>query len=444
MRSRFLQLTILAVVLLSLVQMATSQATVEATVGNCGNYPNSGTSGYIELTSYGDRWFCEWIIRAPDSEIRVWIAWIDTENAYDWVRGFDSSGSQVLYASGSTAGFDTYFFQNYVKVRFIADSSEVQRGFKVEWLALSKLTPCAPGFTGPNGGPCTALTPQSTLCLNVTNVWFPRTASSVDESRSWQDGNFTVRIYSPEPANHADFPKNDIDKLFNLKISDDDYFVSPSGLFSMINNYNNIIHCACAYQGPHRFQGISGWSIGIDMGRLILPKSMRIAARKPIPCLIRGRAPGKFRVYASDHSNSWTDNIHSSWTEIYRNDDMQSNDEGATWPPAKINGTCGDAQYKEFTFVNIFKNYQYFTLLVTHKSSAAEDQGLNFAEWNIFGDEATCLLTTSSTTPAQTTSFTTPAPTTSTTPAPTTSTRERVLFIGTEFSILYTSMHSPA
>ena len=37
------------------------------------------------------------------------------------------------------------------------------------------------------------------------------------------------------------------------------------------------------YKGVLSFQGVSGMSIGIDIGRLILPKGMRIAARKPAP-----------------------------------------------------------------------------------------------------------------------------------------------------------------
>ena len=126
---------------------------------------------------------------------------------------------------------------------------------------------------------------------------------------------------------------------------------------------------------------VSGMSIGIDMGRLILPKGMRIAPAKPAPTCVRGRAPGIFNVYASDHADSWTDVNHSSWTLIYRNTLLQGPTDAVTvtaW------GDFADSTYTQITFDATLRTYQY----LTHKSwNGCGEDSLNFAEWNLFGDE---------------------------------------------------------
>ncbi len=214
----------------------------------------------------------------------------------------------------------------------------------------------------------------------VTDAYFPRTASTVANSRSWNDGGFIVRIQCPETGTVVSGA--DLEKLFNLKITDNDNYASPGPVFWRTAPYN--------YKGVLSFQGVSGMSIGIDIGRLILPKGMRIAARNlesQTSSSFRGRAPGIFNVYASDHEDSWADRNHISWTVIYRNTLCDTLMQG---PSDSINawGTASDSTYTQFTFDSTNRTYQYFTLLVTHKSwNGCSEDSLNFAEWNLFGNE---------------------------------------------------------
>ena len=72
---------------------------------------------------------------------------------------------------------------------------------------------------------------------------------------------------------------------------------------------------------------------------------------------------------------------------IYRNTLCDTLMQG---PSDSINawGTASDSTYTQFTFDSTNRKYQYFTLLVTHKSwNGCSEDSLNFAEWNLFGNE---------------------------------------------------------
>jgi hypothetical protein len=123
-------------------------ATVTCTGQCCTTYSSwttSGITGTIQLTSYGGGWTCEWTIAAKNIQISIRNLNVNTELSYDFVRFISSLSTTINTASGNSNNVASAWFSSYqtMKVRFTSDTSNQVVGFKSEW----KITdvPC----TGP-------------------------------------------------------------------------------------------------------------------------------------------------------------------------------------------------------------------------------------------------------------------------------------------------------
>ena len=170
--TRYSQRALFFALFLSCVQPAISQTT-PATVtcgGNCGPgcTPSSGaTSGTItddpDVAYYYSDSNCWWLIAtSPGDEIRISFTEFETDPNYDWVvvqRCSDASCSaptEILRQSGSHPGTNGYSSSTgFLKVIFTSDDSFSASGWTLTWTTL-QLCLCVSGYTGPDGGTCTA------------------------------------------------------------------------------------------------------------------------------------------------------------------------------------------------------------------------------------------------------------------------------------------------
>jgi hypothetical protein len=186
---------------------------------------------------------------------------------------------------------------------------------------------------------------------------YPETPST--NTDSWTDNGYNVvcktsdAILSPQISCY----------LFNNSIVSPDHYHSAQ-LFSSSSPYN--------YTGSTSFKGTNGLVIYIDLGRSITFRNMRIAPRDnaAYPTLnFLGAMPNTFKIYASNDSACWSNNNHSSWTEIH------SQTTSLTY------------NYNQFTnFGNFSTNttaYRYFAMVVYNL--IGNYTYLTFSEWDIFG-----------------------------------------------------------
>ena len=193
----------------------------------------------------------------------------------------------------------------------------------------------------------------------IRDVYFPRTPAT--NSATWTDIIYTVNVKVSD-APIADNQDYGVIKLFNNIIISDDCYHSKEIYTTNGTTYN----------GTTSFKGDAGFAIGIDLGRPIYPKRIRIAPRADYPGIgsMIEHAPRIFKIYASNNPSSWNDNNHSDWILIH------SQTSAATFV---------NLQYTIITLSNIPSiSYRYYTLVVL---SVINRPQLVIAELGIGGDE---------------------------------------------------------
>jgi hypothetical protein len=109
----------------------------------------------------------------------------------------------------------------------------------------------------------------------------------------------------------------------NVKISDDSFSHNVYYLFNHIITAHDYYHSLQVYTGTGNtyvgstvFKTFAGIAIGVDFGRSIYPKRMRIAPRAAdihaTAADYLNAAPRAFKIFASNDDSCWNNNIHSS------------------------------------------------------------------------------------------------------------------------------------
>ena len=207
------------------------------------------------------------------------------------------------------------------------------------------------------------LTPEPTINPSIiaTNVYYPKVPAT--NSFTWTDSGYTVNVKVSDTA----LGSYSVYYLFNHIITTnpatggDDYYHSQQIYTGAGNTYN----------GVTRFKTFAGIAMGVDYGRSIYPKRMRIAPHQSSS--VNNAFPKAFKIFASDDASCWNDNNHSSWTQIH--------DQTTTL-------TITNGQYTIVNFADNLPKYRYYTMVVLSVIGIYSTGGyLVFAEWNIGGDE---------------------------------------------------------
>jgi hypothetical protein len=195
----------------------------------------------------------------------------------------------------------------------------------------------------------------------ATNVYYPKVPAT--NSATWTDSGYTVNVKVSDTVGGASY----VYYLFNHIITTnpatggDDYYHSQQIYTGAGNTYN----------GVTRFKTFAGIAIGVDYGRSIYPKRMRIAPHQSSS--VNNAFPKAFKIFASDDASCWNDNNHSSWAQIH--------DQTTTL-------TITNGQYTIVNFAENLPKYRYYTMVVLSVIGIYSTGGyLVFAEWNIGGDE---------------------------------------------------------
>jgi hypothetical protein len=189
----------------------------------------------------------------------------------------------------------------------------------------------------------------------VTDAYYPRVPTT--NSATWTDNGYTVTVKVSDTV----LTTNYVYFLFNHIINNSDHYHSLQTYTGTGNTY----------AGATRFKTFAGIAIGVDYGRSIYPKRMRIAPRSGDPNFDPG-FPKAFKIFASDDASCWNDNNHSSWTLIH--------DQTASL-------TITSLQYTIVNFTANLPKYRYYTMVVLSTIGSYAGGYLHFAEWNIGGDE---------------------------------------------------------
>jgi len=118
-----------------------------------------------------------------------------------------------------------------------------------------------------------------------------------------------------------------------------------------------------------KFQGDAGVTSFIDMGGVITPKSMTLAAR--ITANAVNNAPGRFKVYGSNIALDWNRTNSSTWILLF----------------AQITTTTYPSRFRTFE-ISTDTAYQYYALHITHTMGGSS---CFFSEWDIVGTVSKCL-----------------------------------------------------
>jgi len=192
----------------------------------------------------------------------------------------------------------------------------------------------------------------------VADAYYPRTPATT--SSSWTDNGYTVRVKVSDAVLGGSF----VYFLFNHIITSQDHYHSLA-IYTGTGN---------TYAGTTVFKTFAGIAIGVDFGRSIYPKRMRIAPR-PLQAgfsdFIVG-APKAFKIFASDNASCWNDNNHSSWTQIH---------------DQTTSLTYTNEQYTIVNFTANLPKYRYYTMVVLSTIGNYAGGYMIFSEWNIGGDE---------------------------------------------------------
>ena len=191
----------------------------------------------------------------------------------------------------------------------------------------------------------------------VADGYYPRTPAT--NSATWTDNGYTVAVKVSDATLYGA-----IYYICNNKLIDTDEWHSTN-VYTINNN--------TTYSGSTNFKGNAGIAFGIDLGRPIYPKRIRIAPRANHPQYgpQLTSAPGTFKIYASNNPSSWNDNNHIDWILIH----------SQISPPTFVN-----LQFTIITLSNIPSiSYRYYTMVVM--TTASSYGYLTLTEWNIGGDE---------------------------------------------------------
>ena len=191
----------------------------------------------------------------------------------------------------------------------------------------------------------------------VADGYYPRTPAT--NSATWTDNGYTVTVKVSDATLYGA-----IYYICNNKLIDTDEWHSTN-VYTINNN--------TTYSGSTNFKGNAGIAFGIDLGRPIYPKRIRIAPRANHPQYgpQLTSAPGTFKIYASNNPSSWNDNNHIDWILIH-----------SQISPA----TFVNLQFTIITLSNIPSiSYRYYTMVVM--TTASSYGYLTLTEWNIGGDE---------------------------------------------------------
>ena len=194
----------------------------------------------------------------------------------------------------------------------------------------------------------------------VADAYYPRTPSTT--SPSWADNGYNVIAKVSDPILGTEY----VYKIFNNIITSQDHYHSQL----IYNGAGN------TYTGTTRFKTFAGIAIGVDFGRSIYPKRMRIAPR-PLQSGYTGStfingAPNAFKIFASDDASCWNDNNHSSWTQIH---------------DQTTSLTYTNEQYTIVNFTANLPKYRYYTMVVLSTIGSYSGGYMMISEWNIGGDE---------------------------------------------------------
>jgi hypothetical protein len=191
----------------------------------------------------------------------------------------------------------------------------------------------------------------------VADGYYPRTPAT--NSATWTDNGYTVTVKVSDATLYGV-----IYYICNNKLIDTDEWHSTN-VYTINNN--------TTYSGSTNFKGNAGIAFGIDLGRPIYPKRIRIAPRANHPSYgpQLTSAPGTFKIYASNNPSSWNDNNHIDWILIH----------SQISPPTFVN-----LQFTIITLSNIPSiSYRYYTMVIM--TTAGSYGYLTLTEWNIGGDE---------------------------------------------------------
>ena len=165
---------------------------------------------------------------------------------------------------------------------------------------------------------------------------YNRTINYTSTINQWIEGIYTIITNSSDGIFDNNYDTYGSHKVFSHNLTE---FYKSSQVFDESGNYT----------GSNNFKGTIGLSISIDIGRSIYLRTLKFL---PNSSTYNTGMPNNFKIYASNDSNCWGDNSHSSWNVIYNN--------------------VGLLEYNphEFTLFGNFNNlqskYRFFTLVVTN------------------------------------------------------------------------------
>ena len=175
-------------------------------------------------------------------------------------------------------------------------------------------------------------TSQTIYPRNIYN----RTINYTSTTNEWTDIEYTIITNSSDGIFDNNYDTYGSHKVFSHNLTE---FYKSSQVFDESGNYT----------GSNNFKGTIGLSISIDLGRSIYLRTLKFL---PNSSTYNSGMPNNFKIYASNDSNCWGDNSHSSWIVIYNN------------------VTLLEYNPYEFTlfgnFNNLLTKYRFFTLVVNN------------------------------------------------------------------------------
>jgi len=143
--------------------------------------------------------------------------------------------------------------------------------------------------------------------MSATPIEYPITPQP-NKVLTWTDGNYAIITKTSDLTwdENAAAPNGNLYNVGELF----DNLTNDNGLYHSLQVFSTT--SPFAYTGSSTFKGNTGISLYIDMGRNIIPRSMRMIGRNST-----SNVPSLFKIYASDDPNAWTDTTHSSWDLIH-------------------------------------------------------------------------------------------------------------------------------
>jgi len=204
---------------------------------------------------------------------------------------------------------------------------------------------------------------ESVIPKIIEIIQYPTTFSSpLSNEQSWNDNEYTI-IVKGSDAPLVNF--TGVDKMFDNVINDNEKAYHSFKLYSNSSPFQHI--------GSTIFRGNSGVAIFVDLGRSIIPTYMSLAPREidaGSNNMLLG-APGRFKIYASNVSQDWTNAASTTWVLIHNQTSTLS------------------YSYRTYTNFNLNSNsspttsYRYYVIVTTHLTGSYEY--LMIGQWQIYG-----------------------------------------------------------